>query len=174
MKWDSSYIVFGILTALAVVFVFFLIFSSRQADFKILASSKEIQIMAESACSKLTESKDYITGKTVNTCYKHDWKKWVNNIYPITVGKLKSKIQGDSGVEVPATQILVYPDKTKRLIFNGCRPHACPDAEVFFLLDTTNKNMDIVWNVDGETKYFGPNAELLEQNNIYASLNEYK
>lgn len=142
--------------------------------FKIMSYSKEITVIASGVCSKLTESKDYIKkAKPVKTCYKHEWKEWVNNIYQITAGELKSEIERDSNVASPATDILVYPDNTKRIVFNGCRPHECNTTDVFFLLDTTNKNMDIVWNVNGKKKYLGPNAELLRQNNLYDYLSKY-
>ncbi|MFZ2398292.1 MAG: RDD family protein [Smithella sp.] len=140
------------------------------SDFKITSNSEEINIMAEGVCSKFTEFKENKTGKTVKTCYKHDWNKWVKKIYQITAGELKTKIAGDSGVASPASYILVYTDKTKRLIFHGCRQHDCSNAEAYFLLDTTNKNMDIVWIADGKITYLGPNAKLLKQNNIINDL----
>lgn len=142
--------------------------SAKNIDWKIISNDADINLLAKEVCSKTGDLSGNIK---VKTCYKHDWKEWVNNIFNTVAGDEKSSIKNDSEVASPSQDTIIYSDGRKRLIFFGCRQHDCVDYNVFFLLDTNNKDMDIIWNKNNNIKYYGINSKLLEQNKVFERLN---
>lgn len=138
-----------------------------QDGFRLVAYSGAVSGLAKEVCAKTSQMKDSGAKGTVYTCYAYEWQDWVKQAFAKRTNRFKKAIEGDYGVMVPATSVLEYPDGSKRLVFGGCRQHACPEAQVLMLVDPKGKDMDIIWQTGGKTDYIGPNSEILRQNRIY-------
>jgi len=69
---------------------------------------------------------------------------------------------------------VIYPDEGTRVLFEGCRAHACLTANVYFLVTPDATSMDILWGSDRGVRTLGPNAGLLAERRIYERLWEIK
>ena len=146
--------------------------AAPMGSFKVLSSSRDVNSLAARSCSERTEFKD--KNRVVLTCYKDQWADWVTGTARRVSGNRFKSFESDSGVESPADRVIEYPDGSKRLIFGGCRAHACTDAGVYFLLDPQSKEMDIIaWKSRGGAEYLGRNAEQLRSRNVLNLLNKY-
>ena len=65
-----------------------------------------------------------------------------------------------------------YPDKTGRLVFFGCRQHACNEAYAYILIDPVERVADIAWKRTDVIVYLGKEAGLLKKYAILEWLNE--
>ncbi len=99
-------------------------------------------------------------------CYRHDWHPRLKQLARRTAGADAAAIDRDSGVEIPGV-LLEFPDGSRRAVFHGCRPHSCPEAGAYFVLDVAGREMNIVWRGDGGVKYLGPDAASLRENGMY-------
>jgi len=108
------------------------------------------------------------------TCYREEWDDPVKALAAKTMGLEAEAINRDSEVEFPADSIVIYPDEVLRVLFEGCRAHACPTANVYFLVTPDGTSMDILWGSERGVKALGPNAGLLADRKVYERLQEVK
>jgi hypothetical protein len=112
--------------------------------------------------------------KGERTCYRDDWNEPIKALAAKTMGQEAKAINRDSEVEFPADSIVIYPDEGSRVLFEGCRAHACPTANVYFLVTSDGTSMDILWGSERGVRTLGPNAGLLAERKIYERLQEIK
>ncbi|MDO8478360.1 MAG: hypothetical protein Q7W02_19605 [Candidatus Rokubacteria bacterium] len=112
--------------------------------------------------------------KGERTCYRDEWNDPIKALAAKTMGQEAKAINGDSEVEFPADSIVIYPDEGSRVLFEGCRAHACPTANVYFLVTPDGTGMDILWGSERGVRALGPNAELLSERKVYERLQEIK
>lgn len=112
--------------------------------------------------------------KGEQTCYRDDWSDPVKALAATTMGQEAKAISRDSEVEFPADSIVIYPDGGSRLLFEGCRAHACPTANVYFLVTPDGASMDILSGSERGVRALGPHAGLLAERTIYERLQEIK
>ena len=108
------------------------------------------------------------------TCYKDQWNQPVKELAARTMGRDAAAIGRDTEVEMPVESVVTYPDGTIRLLFEGCRAHACTKAHAYFLVNPEGTTMDILWGSDHGVKAFGPNAASLTQRKVYERLEEIR
>jgi hypothetical protein len=138
-----------------------------QGGFRLVAYSNAVNQLAKDVCTKSSEVKDSNNRGIVTTCYGYEWQDWVRKAFSKKTKRFGKAIVRDVGVMVPATSVLEYPDGSNRLVFGACRQHACPEAQVFMLVDPKEKDMDIIWRSGAGTEYIGQNGEILKQNKIF-------
>jgi hypothetical protein len=112
--------------------------------------------------------------KGERTCYRDEWHDAIKALAAKTMGPEAKAINGDSEVEFPADSVVIYPDAGSRVLFEGCRAHACPTADVYFLVTPDGTSMDILWGSERGMRALGPNAALLAERKIYERLEEIK
>jgi hypothetical protein len=112
--------------------------------------------------------------KGERTCYRDEWNNPIKALAAKMMGQEAKAINGDSEVEFPADSLVIYPDEGNRVLFEGCRAHACPTANVYFLVMPDGTGMDILWGSERGVKALGPNAGLLSDRKIYERLQEIK
>jgi hypothetical protein len=112
--------------------------------------------------------------KGERTCYRDEWNDPIKALAAKTMGEDAKAINRDSEVEFPADSVVIYPDEGSRVLFEGCRAHACPTATVYFLVTPDGTSMDILWGSERGAKALGPNAGLLVERKIYERLQEIK
>jgi hypothetical protein len=112
--------------------------------------------------------------KGEQTCYRDEWSDPVKALAATTMGQEAKGINGDSEVEMPADSVVTYPDGGTRLLFEGCRAHACTTANVYFLVTPDGASVDILWGSERGVKSLGPNAGLLAGRKVYERLQEIK
>jgi hypothetical protein len=112
--------------------------------------------------------------KVERTCYRDEWNDSIKALAAKTMGQEAKVINRDSEVEFPADSIVIYPDGGSRVLFEGCRAHACPTANVYFLVTPDGTSMDILWGSERGVRALGPNAGLLSERKIYERLQEIK
>lgn len=112
--------------------------------------------------------------KGERTCYRDEWNDPIKALAAKTMGPEAKAINGDSEVEFPADSVVIYPDEGSRVLFEGCRAHACPTANVYFLVAPDGTGMDILWGSERGVKALGPNAGLLAERKVYERLQEIK
>ena len=112
--------------------------------------------------------------KGERTCYRDEWNDPIKALAAKTMGPEAKAINRDSEVEFPADSIVIYSDEGTRVLFEGCRAHACPTANVYFLVTLGGTGMDILWGSARGVRTLGPNAGLLAERKIYERLQEIK
>ena len=112
--------------------------------------------------------------KGERTCYRDEWHEPIKAMAARTMGEEAKAINRDSEVEFPADSVVIYPDEGSRVLFEGCRAHACPTATVYFLVTPDGAAMDILWGSERGVRTFGPSAGLLAERKIYERLQEIK
>jgi hypothetical protein len=112
--------------------------------------------------------------KGERTCYRNEWNDPIKALAAKTMGQEAKVINRDSEVEFPADSIVIYSDEGSRVLFEGCRAHACPAANVYFLVTSDGTSMDILWGSERGVRTLGPNAGLLAERKIYERLQEIK
>lgn len=112
--------------------------------------------------------------KGERTCYRDEWNDPIKALAAKTMGQEAKAINGDSEVEFPADSVVIYPDEGSRVLFEGCRAHACPTATVYFLVTPDGTSMDILWGSERGVRALGPNAGLLAERKVYERLQEIK
>ena len=137
-------------------------------SFLLTKFGNDINNLTTNACTERTEFNKYNNPDyKVLTCYKFQWRAWVNALLKNTAGPSLPIFEENSGTQSPCESVVQYPDGNEFLVFSGCRQHACPEAGVFFLLEPKRKIMNIVmWNANGKTEYYGPNAKALKENDL--------
>lgn len=109
-----------------------------------------------------------------DTCYREEWNDRLKALASTTMAQEADAINRDSEVEFPTDSVVSYPDGGSRLLFEGCRAHACPTADVYFLVTPDGASMDILWSSERGVRALGPNAGLLSERKVYVRLQEIK
>jgi hypothetical protein len=93
-------------------------------------------------------------------CYPGGWTPALRDLARRTAGADARALERDTAVETPG-ELLRLPGGESRVVFRACRPHACPEAWAYFLMDPAGRRMNIVWRSEQGVKYLGPDAEPL-------------
>jgi hypothetical protein len=111
-------------------------------------------------CAKTVE----IQGRP--SCYPGGWTPALRELARRTAGADAKALERDTAVETPG-ELVRFPDGESRVVFRACRPHACPEAWAYFLVDPAGRRMNIVWRSEQGVKYLGPDAEPLSTRKLH-------
>lgn len=111
-------------------------------------------------------SSELCSQTSLGLCYPHDWKPWLKALEQNIAAERLNDLEADSGMQDPGT-IVVSWDKQKRVLFEACRSHDCPDGQIFFIVGPVTRELDIVWRNESGVQYLGPNATKLANANAF-------
>jgi hypothetical protein len=102
-------------------------------------------------------------------CYPRDWTPALKELARRTAGPHAAAIERDTAVETPG-ELVRFPDGTTWAAFRGCRPHSCPEAYAWFLVEPAGQRVNIVWRGERGVQYLGPDAAALRAGKVHELL----
>jgi hypothetical protein len=103
-------------------------------------------------------------------CYSSGWQPWLKELMRQTAGQYIDALNADSAVVSPGITSIGW-NGGNRVVFHGCRPHACSDAYAYFIVAPNRRQINIIWKTtDNKVIYLGPNALYLRQYDAHGFL----
>jgi len=138
--------------------------------FEIRVIAPGTEQLIRTACAKTQE---FDNGK-YRSCYMSDWAKWAKRSRRAVIPHLEQKqfdlfLSGGGILAGPATSYAVFPDGSRRVIWSA--EDKFGEGVTYFLVSPARRDIDVVWVRKGvRTKYFGPDARILQDRKIGAWL----
>ncbi|HVP65264.1 MAG TPA: hypothetical protein VMT82_10220 [candidate division Zixibacteria bacterium] len=122
--------------------------------------------LMKNACQNI----QWFEGGEVPSCYPTAWPSWALRQRAQLLREADAGVQpkgdtltfflsGPGAMEEPAETYLVFPNHSVHALWVSTNKFR--DGVVYWLLDPSQENLDMIWLPDTTPRYFGPNATLL-------------